>query len=189
MRPHPGGGEVSTTLDLAPGNYVALCFIPSPAPDLKPHFTKGMVHPFVVVPTAEKREAPASHFTITLNDYNFNISAPIPAGIHDVRVVNAGPQAHEVLIVRLDPGKKAADLLAWFGKGMKDRRRAHRLAAPRGSPPRARTSCTSRSRRVSTGCTVSWMMSRTARCISSTGWCRSSLFSEGYGSLEPGAEA
>lgn len=115
----PGGGEVSGTLDLAPGNYVALCFIPSPAPDMKPHFTKGMVHPFVVVPTAEKREAAAPHFTITLNDYSFNLSAPIPAGTHDVRVVNAGPQAHEVLIVRLDPGKKATDLLTWFGKGMK----------------------------------------------------------------------
>ena len=116
----PGGREVSGTLDLTPGNYVALCFIPSPAPDLKPHFAKGMVHPFVVVPTDEKRQAPEPHFTITLNDYNFNFSAPIPAGTHDVRVVNAGPQAHEVLIVRLDPGKKATDLLTWFGKGMTD---------------------------------------------------------------------
>jgi hypothetical protein len=117
--PRPGGGESWGTVDLTPGNYVALCFIPSPAPDNRPHFVKGMVHPFVVVPTEEKREAPAPHFTLTLNDFSFNFSNPLPAGTHDIRVVNAGPQAHEVLFVRLDPGKKAGDLLTWFGAGMK----------------------------------------------------------------------
>jgi len=114
----PGGGESWSTVDLAPGNYVAICMIPSPS-DNKPHFMKGMVHPFVVVPAAEKRVAAEAHFTLTLNDFSFTWSAPPPAGMHDIRVVNAGPQSHEVLIVRLDAGKKAEDLVTWFGAGMK----------------------------------------------------------------------
>lgn len=115
----PGpAGESWGTVDLAPGNYVALCFIPSPAPDNTPHFMKGMVHPFVVVPATDRREMPAAHFTVTLNDYSFTWSGTPPAGEHEIRVVNAGPQAHEVFFFRLAPGKKAADLLAWFGAGM-----------------------------------------------------------------------
>ncbi len=114
-----GGGESWSTVDLAPGNYVALCFIPSPAPDNRPHFVKGMVHPFVVVPATDAREAAAADFTLTLNDYSFVWSSPPPAGTHDIRVVNAGPQAHEVLFVRLEPGKSAQDVLAWVGAGMK----------------------------------------------------------------------
>jgi uncharacterized cupredoxin-like copper-binding protein len=61
---------------------------------------------------------PEAHFTVTLNDYSFTWSSPPPAGEHVIRVVNAGPQPHEVFIARLEPGKKAADLLAWFGSGM-----------------------------------------------------------------------
>ena len=115
----PGGSEISTTVDLVPGNYALLCFIPSPAPDNRPHFTKGMVHPFTVIPTNDKRESPAPHFTLSLADYSFNFSAPLPAGQHDIKVVNSGPQEHEVVIVKLDAGKKAGDLLQWFGAGMK----------------------------------------------------------------------
>ena len=38
------GGTVEATLDLAPGSYVFLCFIPSPGEQM-PHFAKGMVLP------------------------------------------------------------------------------------------------------------------------------------------------
>ncbi|HLQ24051.1 MAG TPA: hypothetical protein VK132_12635, partial [Gemmatimonadales bacterium] len=43
--PNPGG-ESNATLDLKPGHYVVLCFIPSG--DGVPHFAKGMVTPFEV---------------------------------------------------------------------------------------------------------------------------------------------
>lgn len=112
------GGQVRGTVDLTAGNYVMLCFIPSPAPDMRGHHMKGMMRPFTVLPASETRVAAAPHFTVTLNDYSFVFSAPIPAGEHDVKVVNAGPQAHEVLFVKLAPGKQAADLLQWFGAGM-----------------------------------------------------------------------
>ena len=115
----PGGGSARTTVDLSEGNYVAICFIPSPAPDNRPHVAKGMLRPFTVVPATAARGMPEAHFTLTLNDYNFDFSAPVPAGEHAIKVVNAGPQAHEVVIIKLDSGKKAGDLLAWFGAGMK----------------------------------------------------------------------
>jgi hypothetical protein len=41
------GGSMYTSLDLDPGNYVLLCFVPDPA-DNTPHFAKGMVHPFTI---------------------------------------------------------------------------------------------------------------------------------------------
>jgi hypothetical protein len=115
----PGGGTAKGTLDLAAGNYVAICFIPSPAPDNRPHMAKGMVRPFTVVPATATRTMPDAHFTVTLNDYSFTFSAPVPAGEHAIKVVNAGPQAHEIVIIKLDAGKKAEDMLAWFGAGMK----------------------------------------------------------------------
>ena len=112
------GTESWGTLDLAPGNYVALCFIPSPAPDLRPHFVKGMVRPFVVIPASETRAMPEAHITMTLDDYSFTWSSPPPAGEHVIRIVNGGPQPHEVFIAKLDPGKNVGDLLAWFMAGM-----------------------------------------------------------------------
>jgi len=112
--------EVVTAVDLVPGNYVAVCFIPSPPPgDLKPHVLKGMVHPFTVVPSTETRAMPEAHFTITLKDYDFAFSAPIPAGEHDIKVVNAGPQDHEIVIMKLAPGKTPKDMVDWFFKGSK----------------------------------------------------------------------
>jgi uncharacterized cupredoxin-like copper-binding protein len=41
------GGENELTLDLAPGHYVMLCFVPD-AKDGKPHVAHGMVRDFVV---------------------------------------------------------------------------------------------------------------------------------------------
>jgi LPXTG-motif cell wall-anchored protein len=35
-------------IDLTPGNYIALCFIPSPANNGKAHFAMGMITPFTV---------------------------------------------------------------------------------------------------------------------------------------------
>ena len=119
--PAPGGREIVATVDLAPGNYVAICFIPSPPPgDLKPHFMKGMIRPFTVVPATDTRAMPEAHFTITLKDYDYGFSAPIPAGEHEIKVVNAGPQDHEVAIMKLEPGKKPQDVVDWFFSGSKD---------------------------------------------------------------------
>ncbi|HJQ88916.1 MAG TPA: hypothetical protein VJ820_15795 [Propionibacteriaceae bacterium] len=108
------GGESTVTLDLEPGNYAMLCFIPSP--DGKPHIAKGMVKPLTVTPAASAAREPDADVTMKLVDYDFELSQPITAGRHTIRVENAGPQPHEVFIAKLEPGKKASDLLAWVEK-------------------------------------------------------------------------
>jgi hypothetical protein len=115
------GGETNATVLLEPGSYAMVCVIP--APDGVPHVAKGMVHPLTVVPaTGEPTTEPAADVTLTMNDYDFQLSKPITAGRHTVRVVNAGPQEHEVIVVKLAPGKTVKDAEAW-------------IVNPQGPPP------------------------------------------------------
>lgn len=44
---HPGG-VAYVSLDLTPGNYVALCFVPDPNNHNMPHLAEGMVLPFTI---------------------------------------------------------------------------------------------------------------------------------------------
>jgi hypothetical protein len=124
------GSESNATLTLEPGRYAMLCFIP--ATDGQLHMRKGMVKEFAVVRPAGAQARPAAtraadaaprpDVVMTLRDYAFDLSAPITAGTRTIRVRNAGPQAHEVLIARLAPGATAAQLLAFIEK-------------PTGGPP------------------------------------------------------
>jgi hypothetical protein len=115
--PVPGGESVAA-LDLAPGRYALVCFIPSP--DGKPHVMKGMAKELVAIATKEGKvvqagaSAPTS--TLTLTDYRFTLSSPLVAGANVVRVKNAAAQGHEVLFVKLAPGKTAGEMAAWVEK-------------------------------------------------------------------------
>lgn len=112
------GDSGNATAVLPPGHYVMGCFITGA--DGTPHIMKGMVHPFeVVASNATPAAEPATDLTITEKDYTFEISAPVTAGTHTIRVVNAGPQVHEIALEQLAPGKSAADYLAWVQGGMK----------------------------------------------------------------------
>ena len=62
MPPRPVPERFSGTVNLVPGNYVALCFIPSPANEMKGHFKMGMVRPFTVVAASDNRVAPGAAF-------------------------------------------------------------------------------------------------------------------------------
>lgn len=108
----PGGPPTETTLTLTPGTYAILCLIPGS--DQIPHFAKGMITPLTVTATnAAARAAPQSDVTMSLTDYAFTPSVPIALGSHTIRFENRGTQDHEALLVRLAPGKRAADLVAW----------------------------------------------------------------------------
>jgi plastocyanin len=116
------GDSTSATLNLEAGQYVPICVIPSP--DGTPHFAKGMVRSLAVIPSVRAAAAePAADITLTLRDYGFDLSKPITAGHHVIRVENAGPQDHEVVFFQLVPGKTAQDVVAFFEGGQK------------GSPP------------------------------------------------------
>jgi len=115
----PGdSGNVTTTLE--PGPYVLVCYISSP--DGQMHVMKGMSRPLVVTPAAVGAAAPPepqADIVITEKDYDFELSQPLTAGAHTIRVENAGPQIHEVTIELLAPGKTLADYQAWVAGGLK----------------------------------------------------------------------
>ena len=115
----PPGKETHATSVLSPGLYAYLCFIPSP--DRVIHASKGMVKPFEVTSaaSASSTDLPETDATIRLVDYDFEISKPLVAGKQTILVENAGPQAHEVALLKLAPGKTVADFAAWDQGGMK----------------------------------------------------------------------
>lgn len=113
------GKETYATSVLTPGLYAYLCFMPSA--DKVIHASKGMVLPFEVMPAsaASAADLPASDATITLLDYDFQLSQPLTPGKRTILVKNAGPQPHELALLKLAPGKSVADFAAWDAGGMK----------------------------------------------------------------------
>lgn len=112
------GGSSNATLDLQPGNYAMLCMIP--AADGQPHFMKGMIRALTVTaPTGPAATLPAGDDTIQLVDYGYVPAHPLTAGHHVLRVVNNGKQWHEMLIIKLDPGKTAMEFGNWADGGLK----------------------------------------------------------------------
>jgi uncharacterized cupredoxin-like copper-binding protein len=102
------GASQDVVVDLTPGHYLLLCFVPSPT-DHKAHADKGMVLPFeVTAATATAPPAPEVAGTVTLSDYQFDLPADLGHGTFAVE--NKGTQAHELGLVRLGAGKTVADL-------------------------------------------------------------------------------
>jgi hypothetical protein len=123
----PGGtwpGDTSAvTHFIGPARYVWVC--PIDNPDMTPHLAHGEVREFVVreaAPDAPEQQAPEPTHTIRLVNYAFAFDTPLTAGHNTIRVVNEGPDPHDLVLVKLEPGKTSDDILAW-------------LQAPEGPPP------------------------------------------------------
>ncbi len=101
-------GETVFTSNLAAGNYVALCVIPSPGGP--PHIMKGMVKSLTVTPSSRKAPTPTADVTMTLSDYDIAFSKPLSPGKHVIAVRNAGKQPHEFFMAQLMPGKTPMDM-------------------------------------------------------------------------------
>ena len=113
----PGpGGESTAILRLTAGRYAMICVIPSP--DGKPHVMKGMAKELVVTPAISNTSTANVRVssTMTLLDYAFQFSQPLKAGRQTIRVKNGAAQPHEVVVLRLQPGRTPADMLAWMEK-------------------------------------------------------------------------
>lgn len=109
------GATVAATSILEPGHYAIVCWIPSP--DGVPHIAKGMAAEFDVTGTlAAQPVEPVTDLVITLADYGFQLSEPLTVGSHTIRVENEGEQGHEVVVVKLMPGKTPEDFVAWVEK-------------------------------------------------------------------------
>jgi uncharacterized cupredoxin-like copper-binding protein len=115
----PNGADpksaTNATVNLSPGNYAMLCFVD--IPDKVPHLAKGMVRPLVVTSAASGGTEPVADITVSLTDYAFTVKAgTLTGGKHVVKLSNDGAQDHELVIVRLHPGKTMQDLGAWAAK-------------------------------------------------------------------------
>ena len=106
------GDTANATQKLAPGTYILVCFLPSP--DGTMHLEKGMIRT-LEVGGAEPAPAPtvAGDDTMTLADYAFSLAHPLGAGTHTIYVQNNGAQLHEVMVLKLAPGKTIRDLVSW----------------------------------------------------------------------------
>jgi len=115
----PPGGTAAATSTLEPGNYALICFIPST--DGVPHAMKGMMTGLVVTAaTAAPAPEPTPTTTLTLADYKFDFSTPLKSGENVIRVENAADQPHEVVLIKLAPGKTMKDMQAWLPVSDKD---------------------------------------------------------------------
>jgi hypothetical protein len=107
------GGEANATSVLEPGHYALIDVIPGA--DGVPHIAKGMSLAIEVTGTASPATAePSADVVMTLVDYGFQTSAAITAGTHTIRVENAGPQIHEVVVAKIASGKTSEDFMAWL---------------------------------------------------------------------------
>lgn len=121
------GQAIDATVTLDAGNYILVCWVPSPGA-LVPHVAQGMIQALTVTEAGGVTPAgasalyvaePAPDVHLELADYAFKFSKPLTAGKHTIHVMNAGPQEHEAVLVKLAPGKTMKDFAAWFERGMK----------------------------------------------------------------------
>ena len=117
--PNPAapGRAVEATVMLEPGDYVMFCVIPSPG-ETMPHAMKGMMAPLTVLPGKSSGAMPTGDVTVTLSDYKFAFSTPLTAGKHIITVTNAAAQPHELVMLKLNSGKTAAEFDTFVEKDL-----------------------------------------------------------------------
>lgn len=109
----PPGQSTEVTIDLTPGRYLVLCFVPSR--DGVPHAAKGMVSMTKVVDKGGRAAtAPQANLTVTMRDFSFDLPERIKAGQQVWKVINEGPQPHEIALIKLAPGKTMDDVAAFM---------------------------------------------------------------------------
>lgn len=104
------GKQAEAIVDLPVGQYVLLCFMPSP--DGVPHLAKGMVKPLTVTAAPAKQPGkPAVKGTVDLLDFAFGaLPGNVSAGRTTLAVVNKGKEVHEMGVLKLK-GVPAAQVI------------------------------------------------------------------------------
>ena len=110
------GDSSSVTQYLEPGSYVWIC----PVEDSTgaPHFAKGEFKPFVVhgagTAVANRPAAPEANMVVRLMDYSFAFDSAVTTGPRSIRVVNEGVEPHDLVLMKLVPGRTVADVQRWL---------------------------------------------------------------------------
>src|SRR5439155_16126532 len=102
--PDPNG-QSDATVNLEPGQYAFICFVDIPGHVM--HFKKGMVRGLKVTAGAgATAPEPTSDAVVSLSDYAFNVQGSLNSGKHTIKIVNKGPQPHELELLRLLRGRR-----------------------------------------------------------------------------------
>jgi len=106
------GQSQEITLNLAEGQYVALCFIAGK--DNVAHTEKGMIKSFTVTGPSNVGQvsAPKADVDVVMKDFAFGLPSTIKSGLLTYKVTNEGPQPHEMAMMKLAPGKTIDDVKA-----------------------------------------------------------------------------
>lgn len=117
------GGTASTIVDLEPGTYALMCFIP--AADGTSHLAHGMVQRLdVTAPEGQAVAAPTSKGDIVLDDMTITLPKDFD-GTGTWHVINTGEQPHAALFMRAAEGATRKDVDAYL----------RATTEPEGPPP------------------------------------------------------
>jgi hypothetical protein len=104
------GQSQEVIVNLSSGQHVALCFFSGA--DNVPHAAKGMVKFFQVHDPSNVGQVsePTAQGEVTLKDFSITMPSTLKPEPILLKVVNQGPQPHEVGFVKLAPGKSLQDV-------------------------------------------------------------------------------
>jgi plastocyanin len=107
------GATTSSTQVLDPGEYLFICFIPTP--DGQPHATQGMLAPFTVTGEVGEVEEIENELVV-LDEYTFGEPGADSYSSSTFGFVNDGEQIHEAVVYELASGATFDDAVAWFAE-------------------------------------------------------------------------
>jgi hypothetical protein len=114
------GNSARVTLDLDPGAYALLCLVPDA--EGIPHLAHGMARPLTITSDTATQPEPQADLTVAMADFQYTLPGEVGAGPQTWKIVNDGPQPHELALHKLVSGKSAEDVIAFFHQ-------------PQGQPP------------------------------------------------------
>ena len=113
------GGQQEVTVNLEPGNYFLLCFVPDA--EGVPHLAHGMLAP-IEVTAATGAPEPSADIEVSMVDFSFVMPDEIKPGAQTWKILGDGAQPHELNLIKLADGKTVEDVMHW-------------MHAPDGPPP------------------------------------------------------
>lgn len=79
---------------------------------------KGEFKSFVVrsanTPQTSQAAAPKANMVVRLMDFSFALDTPVTPGHRTIRVGNAGVEPHDLVLMKLAPGRTVEDVHAWL---------------------------------------------------------------------------
>jgi hypothetical protein len=97
------GGKQEVILNLTQGEYASICFVSGS--DNVFHYMKGMLQHLSVTGSPNTSQAqPHANTVITLKDFAIEVPKTVTAGAVTWKVMNDGPQLHEMGILKLHSG-------------------------------------------------------------------------------------